>query len=284
MPGVWRALGLPGLIDVHVHFMPERLLARIWQYFDAGGPLVGQPVPVAYRLSEEDRIARLRAMGVRAWTALLYPHKPGMAESLNAWGREFAARVPETVRTGTFYPEPSASRYVAEALADGTRAMKAHVAVGRYDPRDPCLRPVWGMLEDSGTAVITHASSSPAGPFTGPGPIREVLREFPRLRLVFAHLGMPEYAEFFELAERFPGCGLDVSMVFDDHQADTAPDRAWVRRRLTDLADRIYWGTDYPNTAHAVAHQLDRLVGLDLGDAWLRGVLYENAARLLDLS
>lgn len=283
IPGSWRALGLPGLVDIHVHFMPERLLARVWRYFDEGGPLVGRPVPVAYRLPQEERIARLRAMGVRAWTALLYPHKPDMAEALNAWGREFAAGVPETVHTATFFPEASAARYVARALEDGARAVKAHVAVGRYDPRDPSLRPVWGMLEDSGTAVIIHASSSPPGPFTGPGPVREVLREFPRLRLVFAHLGMPEYAGFFRLAEDFPGCGLDLSMVFDDHQAEAAPDRAWVRRRLRDLADRVYWGTDYPNTAHAVGHQLERLVGLDLGDAWLRGVLYENAARLFGL-
>jgi hypothetical protein len=283
VPAVWRGLGLPGLVDVHVHFMPERLLARVWAYFDEGGPLVAQPVPVAYRFDEEERIARLRAMGVRAWTALLYPHKPGMAESLNEWGREFARRVPEAVQTATFFPEPSAARYTAAALESGARAVKAHVAVGRYDPRDPALREVWGMLEDSGTAVVIHASSSPAGPFTGAAPVREVLRAFPRLRLVFAHLGMPEYAEFFRLADEFPGCGLDVSMVFDDHQAAIAPDREWVRRRLLDLADRIYWGTDYPNTANPVGHQLARLVALDLGDDWLRGVLHDNAARLLGL-
>ena len=55
IPGSWRALGLPGLVDIHVHFMPERLLARVWRYFDEGGPLVGRPVPVAYRLPQEER-------------------------------------------------------------------------------------------------------------------------------------------------------------------------------------------------------------------------------------
>jgi hypothetical protein len=284
VPAVWRSLGLPGLIDVHVHFMPERLLARVWAYFDTGGPLLRRPFPVAYRFSEEERIARLRALGVRAWTALLYPHRPGMAESLNEWGRDFARRVPEALQTATFFPEPSAARYTADALAGGARAVKAHVAVGRYDPRAPELREVWGLLEDSGTPVVVHASSSPAGPFTGAGPLGEVLNRFPRLRLVFAHLGMPEYADFFRLAEDFPGCGLDVSMVFDDDQAAAAPDRAWVRVRLRELADRIYWGTDYPNTAHAVGHQLRRLVALDLGDDWLRGVLHDNAARLFGLT
>ncbi len=40
----WRELGLPGLIDVHTHFMPERVMAKVWAYFDAAGPLVGRRV------------------------------------------------------------------------------------------------------------------------------------------------------------------------------------------------------------------------------------------------
>ena len=30
----WRSLGLPGLIDVHVHFLPDRLQDKVWAYFD----------------------------------------------------------------------------------------------------------------------------------------------------------------------------------------------------------------------------------------------------------
>ena len=31
----WLAdLGLPGLVDVHVHFLPERMLRKVWDYFD----------------------------------------------------------------------------------------------------------------------------------------------------------------------------------------------------------------------------------------------------------
>ena len=34
VPIFWRSLGLPGLIDIHVHFYPERMLAKVWKYFD----------------------------------------------------------------------------------------------------------------------------------------------------------------------------------------------------------------------------------------------------------
>ena len=86
----WTRLGLPGLVDVHVHFMPKPVMDKVWAYFDAAGPLVGSAWPIAYRLDEADRLARLRAFGVRAVPSLVYPHKPGMAAWLNAWARAFA--------------------------------------------------------------------------------------------------------------------------------------------------------------------------------------------------
>ncbi|HVM27690.1 MAG TPA: amidohydrolase, partial [Mycobacteriales bacterium] len=59
VPRFWRALGLPGLVDVHVHFMPTQVMDKVWAYFDAVGPLTGVAWPIAYREDEESRLARL---------------------------------------------------------------------------------------------------------------------------------------------------------------------------------------------------------------------------------
>ena len=76
----WEGLGLPGLVDVHTHFMPERVLKKVWEYFDALGSLTGGVEwPITYRAEERERVGLLREFGVRAFTAMLYPHKPGMA-------------------------------------------------------------------------------------------------------------------------------------------------------------------------------------------------------------
>ena len=37
---IWEALGLPGIVDVHTHFMPKQVMDKVWQYFDSAGPLV----------------------------------------------------------------------------------------------------------------------------------------------------------------------------------------------------------------------------------------------------
>ena len=34
VPAYWQGLGLPGLADIHVHFLPQRMLEKVWSVFD----------------------------------------------------------------------------------------------------------------------------------------------------------------------------------------------------------------------------------------------------------
>jgi uncharacterized protein len=280
IPAFWRSLGLPGLIDVHTHFMPDNVLTKVWAYFDRFAE-TGRPWEIRYRHDEERRLRMLREFGVRRFTAMLYPHRPDMAGWLNGWAVDFAARVPDCLHTATFFPEPEAGAYVAKAIDAGARVFKAHVQVGGYDPRDPLLEPVWGLLAESRTPVVVHCGSGPEpGPHTGPAVFAEVLARHPRLIAIVAHMGMPEYAEFLALADRHPGLHLDTTMAFTDFTEAMHPWPAALTPRLADLGDRVLLGTDFPNIPHSYAHQLTALARLDLGDDWLRAVCHDNAARL----
>ncbi|MEV8566013.1 amidohydrolase family protein [Streptomyces sp. NPDC051322] len=276
-----RAVGLEALIDVHTHFMPEQVLAKVWAYFDAAGPLIGRPWPITYREEEKRRVETLRGFGVRAFTSMLYPHKPGMARWLNDWAADFAARVPECLHTATFFAEPEALDDVRRALDQGARVFKCHLQVGGYDPNDPLLDGVWGLLADHGTPVVTHCGSGPVpGPFTGPGPIAELLGRHPRLRLIVAHLGMPEYEEFLGLAERYEGVMLDTTMAFTPFAEAAAPFPRTALPRLAGLRERVLLGTDFPNIPYPYIDALRALERTGLGDTWLRAVCHDNAARL----
>nr|WP_202512404.1 amidohydrolase family protein [Streptomyces sp. SID3343] len=276
-------MGLESLIDVHTHFMPKRVLDKVWAYFDAAGPMIGREWPITYRADEDERVALLRGFGVSTFTSMLYPHKPAMAAWLNAWSREFAARTSGCLHTATFFPEPRAPGYVREALDAGAVIFKAHVQVGAYDPTDPLLDPVWGLLAEAGTPVVAHCGSGPVpGPYTGPEPIARVLARHPRLKLIVAHMGMPEYGAFLDLADRHEGVHLDTTMAFTDFVEEFTPFPPADRVRLADAADRILWGSDFPNIPYGYAHALDALTRLDLGDDWLRAVCHDNAARLFD--
>jgi len=149
-------------------------MRKVWAYFDGVGPLTGVPWPITYREPEEQRLARLRGMGVLAFPSLVYPHKPGM--------------------------------------------------------------------------------------------------------------GMPEFAAFLDLAERYPRVHLDTTMAFTSWAEERVPFRPALRPRLAALQDRVVLGSDFPNIPYAYAEQLAGLVRLDLGDAWLRSVLHDNGARLCGMS
>jgi uncharacterized protein len=280
----WKDLGLPGLVDIHTHFMPANVLAKVWAYFDQGNAHAEHPWPITYRRPEDERVALLRAFGVRRFSTLAYPHKPGMAAWLNGWEAGFAARTPDALHSATFFPEPGAGAYVAEAITAGARLFKAHLQVGAYDPRDELLGPVWGLLAEARVPVVVHCGSGPMpGPFTGPGPMSEVLAAHPRLIAIIAHLGSPEYGAFLDLTGRYPGVYLDTTMAFTDFFERIAPFPAGLRPRLADAGDRILLGTDFPNIPHEYVHQLQALARLDLGEPWLRAVCYDNAAALLGL-
>jgi predicted TIM-barrel fold metal-dependent hydrolase len=42
----------------------------------------------------------------------------------------------------------------------------------------------------------------------------------------------------------------------------------------------VLLGSDFPNIPYSYTHQIEALERLDLGDDWLRAVLWENGARL----
>ncbi|WP_307857567.1 amidohydrolase family protein [Paenarthrobacter sp. DKR-5] len=284
IPGYLRALGLPGLADIHVHFLPEAMLRKVWAYFDAAEETYGRAWPITYRLSEQERLERLRRFGLRAIPALSYPHKPGMAEWLNAWSLDFARRTPGALRCATLYPEPGAGEYVRRALDDGAQLFKMHVQVGRFAPHDPLLDEAWTELENAGVPVVIHVGSAPlSGKFTGPDHLRRLLEKHPRLVLVVAHMGMPEYDAFADLVEEHPGVHLDTTMVGTDFTNQFAPLPGSYLERLPALRSRIILGSDFPNIPYPYAHQLQALARLDLGDDWMRAVLWDNGARLLGL-
>ena len=284
IPAHLEALDLPGLADIHVHFLPGPMLRKVWAYFDGAQEHYGTPWPITYRFDEATRLAVLRGFGVRAIPALTYPHKAGMARWLNEWNADFARRVPDAVHCATLYPEPEVGDYVAQALDSGARLFKMHVQVGRYAPDDHLLDPAWSLLAEAGAPVVIHAGSAPvAGEFTGSQRVARVLERHPRLTLVIAHAGMPEYHEFADLVERYDNVHLDTTMVATDFTDRFAPLPEGYPARLGELQHRVVLGSDFPNIPYPYAHQLAALARLDLGDDWLRDVLWRNGSRLLGI-
>ena len=286
IPAFCQALGIPGLADVHVHFLPPRLLRRVWEYFDQAGPLLAVSWPIRYKWSDEERVAHLRAMGVRMFSALAYAHRPDMAADLNAWTLAVAQATPGCLPSATFYPEPGAERYVRQALDGGARIFKIHPQVGGFSSDDPLLDPVWGLLADAGVPVVVHAGHAPVGTeHTGPGPFGKLLVKHPGVAAIVAHMGAPDYETFLRLAADHERVALDTTMIFTEFFESLAPFPATALplARELGLAGKILLGSDFPNIPYPYAAQIAGLARLGLGDDWLRAVCWDNPMALFSL-
>jgi uncharacterized protein len=282
VPAFLAGLGIPGIVDAHVHFLPDSVQDAVWRWFDR----LANPWPVTYRSSPQERLATLARIGVRHHTALAYAHRPGMLTFLNDHTLGLAAAHPAVIPTFTIFPEPGVGAETARCLAAGGRAVKVHLQVGGFDATDPQLDEAWGLLQDARTPVILHAGAVADGSgheqWCGPEPVRRLLDRFPGLCLVIAHLGAPDHDAFVEIAEEHPSVWLDTAMVFTDPPY-LAPTPLHLLERVSVIGDRIVFGSDFPTIPHAFAAQVSGLVALGLGDDWLRDVLWGNGVRLFAL-
>jgi uncharacterized protein len=287
VPRFLADLGLPGMVDIHVHFLPEPMLRKVWAFFDQARTHYGTDWPIHYRTPEQERVATLRKLGVQTFAPLVYPHKPGMARWLTEWVAGFAAATPDAVPTATLYPEPDVADYLGAAVEAGARAVKVHVQVGRFDPRDPLLRPAWGLLAEAGVPAVVHCGHGPIpGAHTGLDVFGEVLAQHPRLTVVLAHAGMPDFADALQLVHRHERVYIDTTMVGTAFGLRMAPLPADWPSRLVDVADRIVFGSDFPNIPYAYAEQVAAVAGWAaaddrLGPEFLRSVLHTAPSRLL---
>jgi hypothetical protein len=282
-------LGIPGLVDLHVHFLPDSVTRKVWAYFDQAEQNYGYPWPITYRFDEPTRVDVLRGLGVTTFAPLTYPHRPGMAEWLNGWVREFAARTPAAVPTATLYPEPEVADYLPAAVDAGARCVKVHVQVGGYDPRDPLLDPAWDCLAEAGVPVVVHCGHGPLrGNFTGLDVFEQVVDAHPGLVTVLAHAGMPDFGAALAMVERHEHVYLDTTMVGTPFTEALMPLPADWPGRLVEVADRVVLGSDFPQIPYHYVEQLRAIAGWAaaddrLGPGFLRAVLHDTPARLLGL-
>src|SRR5690606_2384471 len=106
VPRFLDELGVPGIVDVHVHFLPERVLRKVWAYFDDAAVHYGMPWPIQYRTPERGRRATLPTPGVRAFARLVSPPRPGRARWLPGWAPGFAAATAGAAPTAPLSPGP----------------------------------------------------------------------------------------------------------------------------------------------------------------------------------
>ncbi|MFN2460408.1 MAG: amidohydrolase family protein [Candidatus Velthaea sp.] len=263
------------MIDVHTHLHPPRLFAAIRRWFADNSDWKLEHASDPHAVA-----AALRGAGVSRFVFCSYAHKPGMAQELNAW---LAATSRQLDGYGlplatVHLDDPSYARDARRAFEAGCIGLKIHENVQRLAVDDRRFDAVFESVVEAEGFVLAHIGAIPWIQDTndGPGRVSEVLERHPRLRMVVAHMGVPDTLAYIALTARYPNLFLDTTMAFTSKDLRTVATAADLER-----AGRcIVYGSDYPNIPYAYADDRRSLEALGLSDAALAGIFGANARRL----
>ncbi len=266
------------MIDIHTHLHPPRLFAAIRRWF-----AVNSTWDLSHQPTDPFEVAEIyRAAGVERFVFCSYAHLPGMAADLNTWLTETARRLNRYgIPLATVHlDDPAPLADLICALDNGAAGLKIHEDVQRLRIDDARFTPLLAQLERREAIVLTHLGHIPwsTETYDGPARIAAVLNRHPRLKLIVAHLGAPDTQTYFEMMQRYPTLHLDTTMML-------APDSP-MKYRLNPQdaarhADRILYGTDFPNVPYDYLSESSGIAALNLPAPAEQAILHTNALRLL---
>jgi uncharacterized protein len=268
--------GLPPVVDAHVHVFPSNIFTAIRTWFDE------HAWRIRYRLSTSQVLEHLLSRGVRHVIALQYAHKPGISHILNRYMakkcREFPGRV---TGLATVYPgEESADGILREAFDAGLKGVKLHAHVQCFDMNSEAMDVIYDRCESERKPLVMHVGREPKStayrcdPYQicGIEKLKRVLRDYPRLRICVPHLGFDEISAYRDLISRHDNLWLDTTMMLADYFP--IEDRI----ELSDFrADRIMYGSDFPNIPYAWDREMKWLAAADLSPDRLKWILNGSA-------
>jgi len=240
------------MLDVHTHLHPPRLFAAIRRWF-------------AERSS---------------WRIDHPTDKTGIARELNAWLAQTARDLDGYgLPLATVHlDDPAAADDMRAALDDGCIGLKIHEDVQGLAVDDPRFDRIYAQIAEREGFVLAHIGPIPWRRDTRDGPRRvaATLARHPRLRLVVAHLGVPDTLAYFGLTAQYPNLFIDTTMALVWPDLRTTATTADIEA----ASGAIVYGSDFPNTPFSYADERAAIEALGLSAPAVRAILSENARRL----
>ena len=273
---------LPFTVDAHVHLFPDSLFSVIWLWFERFG------WPIRYRLTSPEIINFLLDRGIHHIVALHYAHKSGVARELNAYMAKLCHSHPTVTAMATVFPgEKHATDILEDAFQSGLKGVKLHSHVQCFEMNSPQLNEIYEVCIAHQKPIIMHVGREPKSPAYPCDPydlcssdeLERVLRNYPDLKVCVPHLGADEFDAYRRMLAKYDNLWLDTTMTLARYlPMDFFPD-------LTELrADRIIFGTDFPNLPYAWDREIRGLIELNLPDTVLEKILGKNASEFYDIN
>ncbi len=260
------------IIDAHAHVWPDKI-AEIALTANRLPELVARGDGTVGGLTDD-----MASSGVQMSCCLGIANQARHVDRVN----EFVSGLRSETRYafGTVHVDLSVEENLASLRKHGVDAVKIHPLFQDFSLDHPRL---WEIFEAMGSdfAVITHVGeggNAYANTLSSPKMIRDIVTQFPDLRLMACHFG--GYKILDDAEEMLAGADVVLETSWPPSLKTLRPER--VRRLIRDHgAERIVFGSDWPMTSPA--EEIEAISGLGLTDDETKLVLGGTMARVLGI-
>ena len=162
--------------------------------------------------------------------------------------------------------------------------VKLHGAAGGFDMADDRLWPMYRTCEELDVPIIGHSGPDRGGVgLAEPRAFGRMLKDFPHLRVVLAHMGGATWDQAAEIAETYPNAFFDCCEIIEWTGGSNAPTEVELARLIKDIGPhRVMMGSDFP--WYDLDHTVERVMELPLlSTEEKEGILGANAVEILKL-
>lgn len=262
------------MLDFHTHVFPDDLAERaISKLREASPESVNYTNGTLCGL-----IGSMQANGVDVSVTLPIATKESQVEVINLAAG--SSKLKNIVAFGSLYPfAANCDAHIDRLVTLGVKGIKLHPEYQNFYVDDSRFYPMYESLASAGLVILFHAGKDPA-PFATdhaqPAAIARIVRHFPSLKIVAAHLGgWKQWEEVYEI--------LAGENLYFDTSALTGylPPEQFVKILNRHGSDYVLFGTDSPwFDQGAVKLWIEEL---PVGDEIKEKIFWKNGAELLEI-
>lgn len=263
------------IFDIHTHIYPERIADKASVNLGKFYNFVVEGKGTYAHLEEQGSAA-----GVDGFLLLGVATNPTQVMSVN----DFIAETVKNSRSrgfesfgfmGMHQDYPDFASELDRATDIGLSGIKIHPDIQGVNIDDDRLMELYYLAEGKLPVYFHIGDDRPEYQFSSPDKLVNILKQFPRLQVVAAHLGGYKAWE-----DSLPLLAHRENVWYDTSSALWAMSTEYAKDVVTCLGiERLMFGTDYP--VKTTDEELERLFRLGLSDDQIDDILWNNASRFL---
>lgn len=253
------------VVDSHAHIFPDKIAEKategISNFYD---------LPMKYHGKVSEMLENGMKAGIDGFLTCSPATTVSQVQSINTFQASCAAAYPMCTAFGTLHPKSTTMEEDFQQLQKlHLKGIKLHPDFQNFPIDDPEAYPMYDMIQESGLPILMHMGDSRTD-LSHPARLAVILRQFPRLRVIAAHLGgWDRWQDASEILKADDRLRFDTSSSLPFLPVDKS--RTFIRHLG---AENCFFGVDYPMWDYD--EELQRFFALELSDTENRLILSEN--------